>query len=125
MIKFLNSEHEQRYNECINKDRTNEQDHERIAMFYILSSDKDIYKRINQLYIFSENAINIDGFFKIRNELSSSSAKMVYLAYQLYNNFKYRDFDERDLTILDMFAGLDKDNFEVCCYALKLRFNIN
>ena len=67
MMKFLNSEHEQRYNECINRDRTNKQDHERKAMFYILSSDRDIYKRINELYIFSENRKDIK---EITNRLS-------------------------------------------------------
>ena len=57
--------------------------------------------------------------------MSSAYIKMVYLAYQLYNNFKYSDFDRKDLSIIDILAGLDKDNFDVCCYALKIRFNNN
>lgn len=125
MIKFLNEEHKKRYEECIEKDKTFINDNERKGMFYILSSNEDIYKKINDLYDFTSRAISFEKFFKAEGELSSAYIKMVYLAYQLYNNFKYSDFDRKDLSIIDILARLDKDNFDVCCYALKIRFNNN
>lgn len=125
MIKFLNEEHKKRYEKCIEKDKTFINDNERKGMFYILSSNEDIYKKINDLYDFTSRAISFEKFFEVEGELSSAYIKMVYLAYQLYNNFKYSDFDRKDLSIIDILAGLDKDNFDVCCYALKIRFNNN
>lgn len=119
---FKDNEHKIRYENYLIKDGTYINDVERNSMFYILSSDESIHKRIKKIYNFKHRNIEIDGFLEIRNELNSAATKMVYLAYQLYNNFRYSNHDIKDMTILDMLSGLDEENFEVCMRAIRIRF---
>lgn len=123
-MEFLNNEHKERYYEYIERDKTSDFDIERKSMFYILSSDDSIYNRIDLLYDFTDHSISFESYFKIQNLLSSSHSKMVYLAYQLYNNFKLQDFDRKELTITEIFGALDEENFKVCINALNMRFKI-
>ena len=123
-MEFLNNEHKEKYYEYIERDKTSDFDVERKSMFYILSSDESIYNRIHSLYDFTDHSILFESYFKIKNLLSSSHSKMVYLAYQLYNNFKLQDFDRKELTITEIFGALDEENFKVCINALNMRFKI-
>ena len=50
---------------------------------------------------------------------------MLSLGLNLYNNFKYRDFDLSDYSTLELFSGLDKYNFELCIRALRIRFDMS
>lgn len=48
--------------------------------------------------------------------LCSSSTKLIKLAFNLFNGDNKAD-------VLNTFSGLDKDNFNLCLQAIKIRFN--
>ena len=125
MIKFINDEHKERFNKCIEHDRTYEYDFERKSLFYILSGNDDLYIRIEDIYDFEDRNINLDFILNKSHELSSAARKMLSLGLNLYNNFKYRDFDLSDYSTLELFSGLDKYNFELCIRALRIRFDMS
>ena len=125
MIKFLNNEHKERFNKCIEQDRTYEYDFERKSLFYILTGNDDLYRRIEDIYDFDDRSINLDVILNKSHELSSAARKMLSLGLNLYNNFKYIDFDLSDYSTLELFSGLDKYNFELCIRALRIRFDMN
>ena len=125
MIKFLNNEHKERFNKCIEQDGTYEYDFERKSLFYILTGNDDLYRRIEDIYDFYDKSINLDFILKKGHELSSACRKMLSLGLNLYNNFKYIDFDLSDYSTLELFSGLDKYNFELCIRALRIRFDMS
>lgn len=113
-MKFLNSIHEDRFNELVDKSRIATWDIERKALFYILSGNEDLYFKSNFLYDFSENIICTEHEL----DLSGGMHKLVYLGFHLYN-FNYKE----DITIMDIFSNLDSVNFELALNAIKIRFN--
>ena len=125
MIKFINDEHKERFNKCIEQDGTYEYDFERKSLFYILTGNDDLYIRIENIYNFNDRSINFEVILNKSHELSSAARKMLSLGLNLYNNFKYRDFDLSDYSTLELFSGLDKDNFELCIRALRIRFDMS
>ena len=125
MIKFLNNEHKERFNKCIEQDGTYEYDFERKSLFYILSGNDDLYRRIEDIYDFDDRSINLDVILNKSHELSSAARKMLSLGLNLYNNFKYKDFNSSDYSTLELFAGLDEFNFELCIRALRIRFDMS
>ena len=125
MIKFLNNEHKERFNKCIEQDGTYEYDFERKSLFYILTGNDDLYRRIEDIYDFDDKSINLDFILKKGHELSSACRKMLSLGLNLYNNFKYIDFDLSDYSTLELFSGLDKYNFKLCIRALRIRFDMS
>lgn len=125
MIKFINNEHKERFNKCIEQDGTYEYDFERKSLFYILTGNDDLYRRIEDIYDFYDKSINLDFILKKGHELSSACRKMLSLGLNLYNNFKYIDFDLSDYSTLELFSGLDKYNFELCIRALRIRFDMS
>jgi len=115
-ISFLNGIHEARFNECIKRDETGSGDVERIALFYILSGNSDIWsKGIDNIYCFKENGIKINSLKKLF--LCSSSNKLVKLAFNLYNGIATKNMDPRSL-----FSSLDNDNLQLVINSLKIRF---
>ena len=115
-ISFLNEVHKARFNECIKRDETGSGDVERIALFYILSGNSDIWsKGIDNIYCFKENGIKINSLKKLF--LCSSSNKLVELAFNLYNGFATKNMDPRSL-----FSSLDSDNLQLVLNSLKIRF---
>ena len=93
MIKFINDEHKERFNKCIEQDGTYEYDFERKSLFYILTGNDDLYIRIENIYNFNDRSINFEVILNKSHELSSSARKMLSLRLNLYNNYIYRDFD--------------------------------
>ena len=107
------TEHEERYFELLEKDNTSRTDLERYSLFYILANS-DIFSKIDYIYDFKNHWIKIDCFEK--TDFSSTSKKMVELAFNLYNGNPAPD----PLTI---FGGLDDDNFQICLNAISIRFS--
>lgn len=113
-MKFLNQDHEIRYKSLIRKDMTSDYDFEKIAMFYILSGNTDIWnKGIEKFYDFTEHGITPDKLKKI--DLCTSSKALINLAYQPYvGNNKY--------TINDIFKSLNADNAQLAFNAIEIRY---
>lgn len=107
--------HTENFNELIKRDRTAATDVERLAMFTVFSND-DLFQKVHALYDFKEHSIKPEALENGEVDLSSSSLKLVKLAYNLFNGYYAAD-------VLDTFAGLDDDNFNLCIQAIRIRFN--
>lgn len=107
--------HKDRFDLLLKKDGTHPRDVERKAMFYILSGNLDLYKKIDHIYDFKENSIKPECLESQDVDFSSSSQKLIKLAFNLYNGFPAE--------VLDTFYLLDEDNFRIAINAIKLRFN--
>lgn len=107
------TEHDERYFGLLEKDNTNPTDLERKSLFYILAN-ADIFSKVDYIYDFNTHWIKTDYFEK--TDFSSSSKKMVELAFNLYNGNPSPD-------PLRIFSGLDDDNFQICLNAILIRFS--
>lgn len=105
---YKDFDHKKRLLELLLKDNTNIDDLERMSLFYIASSNIDLFNKFtNYLYNFKDHWIVPGGLNEV--DLSSSQIKLIYLGFNLYNNY----YDENDrMTILDTFSGLDRDYFQ-------------
>jgi hypothetical protein len=101
--------------ELVKKDGMSKNDLERLSMFYILSSNNDLYSKINYIYDFDKRSIRPDCLEDDNVDFCSSSRKLIRLAFNLYNGFSAE--------VLNTFAGLDDNNFEIALNSLKIRFN--
>lgn len=116
---FLSEEHKNRFMECIAKDKTFNDDVERMALFFILSGNNDIWaKGVNSFYDFNNHSIKLS---LGKMHLSSSSKVLINLAFNLYNGYKPRG----GIAPVDMFSSLDNSNSLLVFNALKLRFRRN
>ena len=107
--------HSENFNELIKRDKTSATDVERLAMFKVFSND-DLFQNVHALYDFKEHSIKPESLENGEVDLSSSSLRLVKLAYNLFNGYQAAD-------VLDTFAGLDEYNFELCIEAIRIRFN--
>ena len=105
------------YTELLIKDKTSETDVERKALFLIFSTD-DLFRKVTHLYDFKEHSIKPESLENGEVDLSSSSRKLVKVAYNLYNGHYESD-------VLDTFAGLDDQNADLVIQAIKIRFNLD
>lgn len=87
------------------------------ALFYILASNEQLRKNINELYNFDERYIKVDGL-----QLSfqtSSSTSLILLAFNLYNGY----VDEENAACSApsrLFFNLDFQNKKIALEAIKI-----
>lgn len=106
-----------RYQQLIERSGATPGDLERRALFHIISGNDDLYKNVNSLYDFEENVILTDCLEGDRDVyLSSSSRKLVKLAYHLYNGY--------EASVLEVFSGLGDADAKLAIEAIKIRFDI-
>lgn len=108
-------QHEDRLKVLLKRDGTHEKDIERKALFYILSGNIDLYKKVNSIYDFEDNSIKSECLESEDVDFCSSSRNLIKLAYNLYNGYS--------ADVLETFAVLDEDNFDIAMKAIKIRFN--
>lgn len=104
---------EERFNKLMERDQTSPNDSERKALFYILSGNEDLYKKVTSIYDFDNHWIKSDCFEKV--DFSGGAYRMVQLAFNLYNGSPAPD-------PLELFSSLDQYNFRICINAIFLRF---
>lgn len=103
---------DERYNELLMRDKTNDRDIERKGLFYILAGNDDLFNKVNHLYDFEEHSIKpecLEGGL-----LSLVETSLVTLAFSHYNGFPC---DTQDLLY-----PLDDDNFNLAINSMKLRY---
>ena len=103
------------YQKILEKAKVPEGDLERKSLFYILANNNDLYYKINAIYDFEDNSIKSECLENGEVDLCSSSRKLIKLAYNLYNGY--------GADVLETFAVLDEDNFDLAIKAIKIRFN--
>lgn len=113
--KYLYS-FEDRFNDLLNRDNTQEQDIERKSLFYIIAGYEDLYKKVNYIYDFQDHSIFPDCLENEKVDFSSTSQKLIKLGFNLYNGNPSYD-------ILTTFSSLDDNNFNLAINAIKYRFN--
>lgn len=116
-MRFLNTEHENKLMELIQRDGTHPTDKERISLLYILSGNDDLYVKSRSVYDFGMHQIIPDCLNGGNVDLCSSSKALIRLGYNLYNS--YQDSDTSPISIL---SGLDEDNYFLATESLGVRF---
>ena len=113
--KMVKEKKDLRYQQLIERSGATPGDLERRALFHIISSNDELYSNVDSIYDFNENVIRtecLDGEVYI----SSSSRKLIKLAYHLYNGY--------ETSVLEVFSGLDDNNARLAIEAIKIRFDI-
>ncbi len=118
-MKFLDKQHEQNYNQMLQRDNTYPTDNERCAMFYILSGNKDLISKVNHIYDFEDHSIRPNCLDSKWVDLSSSFKSLVRLAFNLYNN--YIDDHTSPLSLL---YNLDDRNYTLALNSINTRFGM-
>ncbi|WP_052487854.1 DUF6075 family protein [Gordoniibacillus kamchatkensis] len=116
MYQFLTSEHESRFEELCKRDNTHSKDIERRSLFYVISGNESLYRNVDSIYDFEENAIRLEAF----NEpfLTGGTRSLIDLAFNLYNAAS------TECSVHHLFSALDKRNSMLAIEAIKLRFQI-
>ena len=104
-----------RYQQLLERSDATPGDLERKALFHIIVGNDELYSNVNSIYDFKENIILTES---LEGEiyLSSSSRKLLKLAYHLYNGY--------ETSVLEVFSGLTDDDARLAIEAIKIRFDI-
>lgn len=116
-MKFQNREHESNLIRLMLKDKSNPKDMERLAMFYILAGNSDLYSKVNQIYDFDEHLIKLECLADRSVDLCSSARALVKLGFNLYNSYEDKNF-----TPMDILSNLDSDNYSLAMESINVRF---
>ena len=118
---FLSVEHKERFYNLVETSKCYITDSERLAVFFILAGNDDLYMKRDSIYDFN-NSWHIGGCINPQcfetTDFSSGVYKLVNLAFNLYNNY-----NENDKTLLDLFSGLDGKNFKLALNSIIVRFS--
>src|SRR5699024_11151407 len=105
---------DERLIELLKKDKINDNDNERKAMFTIFAGNDELYSKIDDLYDFEERGININAFEEV--DLSSGTYQLVKLAFNLY-------VCQNEANVAEVFRSLDSENYKLAKKAIDVRFN--
>lgn len=125
-MEFIDEDHEEKFNALMKNDNARDTDAERKALFYIISGNEELYFQRDKIYNFKSHQIGLENYIEGKIMLSGGTNRMLYLGYHLYNGFNFERIDENkkdyDLSINDIFSGLDINGYKVCTNALHIRF---
>ncbi len=116
-MTFHNREHESNLIRLMLKDKSNPKDMERLAMFYILAGNSDLYSKVNQIYDFDEHLIKLECLTNRSVDLCSSARELVKLGFNLYNGYEDENF-----TPMDILSNLDSENYSLAIESFNVRF---
>jgi len=114
---FIGSAHREQYGNMVLEDGMFFGDRERASLFYIISGNKDLYKKRRYIYNSDEHCIKrcIDN----KNvDFSSGMRSLIRLGFNLYNGWS-----DEYTTPINLFGSLDEQNLELAENALQIRFN--
>jgi len=115
--KMVKDKKDLRYQQLLELSGATPGDLERQALFHIISRNDELYSNVDSIYDFNENVIRtecLEGDSDVY--LSSSSRKLIKLAYHLYNGY--------EASVSEVFSGLDDNNARLAIEAIKIRFDI-
>lgn len=98
-------------------------DKERMALFYIISGNDDLFESRYAIYDFKSDyspygTIRLDCFET--TDFSSGVRKLLLLAFNLYNGYNQSD---TNMTPVGLLLGLDKENLRLAYEAMQFRFS--
>jgi hypothetical protein len=113
---FTHSFHRSRYNKLASVSGLRDCDWERMALFYIISGNEDLYVKKKAIYDFYDNSIMPECLTTDKVDFCSSSKALIRLGFNLYNG--YIDANTNPLLLL---CGLDSKNLFIAYQAILLR----
>lgn len=116
-MKFQNRNHESNLIRLLLKDKSNPKDMERLAMFYILAGNSDLYLKANQIYDFDEHLIKLECLIDRGVDLCSGTRALVKLGFNLYNGYEDENF-----TPMDILSNPDSENYFLAMESFDVRF---
>jgi hypothetical protein len=116
-MNFLNNNHEYKFNKLADEASLKSYDNERIALFYIISGNNDLFKKKEYIYNFKNNVAKIFYFKKLNVDFCTSSKSLIRLGFNLFNG--YSDRYTNPLTLLYPLSGT---NYNLAINAIKIRF---
>lgn len=116
MMIFYDNTHQTFYHECLTHAHVSPHDVERKSLFYLLSLMDDLRLHIHEIYDFEDNSILPSGLSAAFQ--TSGTKALTFLAFNLYNGY------EMPLSLLEVFAPLDRDLFPYLYEAINIRFNL-
>lgn len=105
-IDFISNEHQKRFEELIEKDRTSIGNNERRQLFYVIAGCDDLWKVKDKIYDYDPR------YF------SSSLLNIYCRSLHLYN------FHRKDIPTADL-SGLDREHKKIAVNALCIYFGID
>lgn len=114
---FLNPVHEENFLSLLYLDNTYPSDHERLALFFILSGVPYLSERARQFYDFRLHQLKDSPDKLIGPHMSSGIRSLLILGCNLYNGYH-----GCDTSPLRLFWNLDSENTLLALGALKIRF---
>ena len=113
-IDFISNEHQKRFEELIEKDRTSIGNNERRQLFYVIAGCDDLWKVKDKIYDFTNHEL---GMYDPRH-LSSSLLNIYRRSLHLYN------FHRKDIPTADL-SGLDREHKKIAVNAMCIYFGID
>ena len=108
--------HKTHFQKLLEEDNTYPSDAERIALFYIISGNSDLYGKRSYIYDFKKRGIKKC----LQNEdvdFSSSMKSLIRLGFNLYNGYT-----DNFTSPAKLFYSLDEDNQRLALNAISIRF---
>lgn len=104
-----------RFMNLIKRDNTSKDDIERIALFYIIAENDDLYNKVDAIYDFDEKGITPYLAVEANSiyDFCGSSINLIKIAYNLYNGYP--------ADILGSLYNLDKNNYDIALNAINIR----
>lgn len=106
---------EEKLSKLLEQDNTRINDIERKSLFYVIAGSNDLYSKVNHIYDFKDHSIKPGCLESTEVDFSSSSLKLIKLAFNLFNSYP--------ADVMDTFYLLDDKCFKLALNAIKLRFN--
>jgi hypothetical protein len=116
-IVILSSQKEW-YDQLLKEDGTHPDDRERMALFFVISGNRDLYQKRSFIYNFKKHHI-LDCLSSQEVDFSSGSKALIRLGFNLYNGYK----DEYSSPFSLMYH-LDGENRRLALDAIAIRFSI-
>jgi hypothetical protein len=115
-LSFSTSIHKTQFQNLLKEDNTYPSDTERIALFYIISGNNDLYRKRSYIYDFRNHGIKKclqnDGV-----DFSSGMKSLIRLGFNLYNGY-----EDNSTSPASLFYSLDEDNRIIALNAISIRF---
>lgn len=112
-------ENKDNFIELISRDNTNDEDIERIALFYIIAENEDLYSNVEGIYNFEKHGITpyIALSENGRYDFHGSSRSLLKIAYNLYDGYP--------ADILGTLYNLDENDYRIALNAINIRLRGN
>ncbi|MGV8150044.1 MAG: DUF6075 family protein [Alkaliphilus sp.] len=119
-MKFKDYSHWNKYRKLTEADMMHPHDTDRKPLFYIMSSNDDLFNKSHFIYNFSENYINLDCLDSSKVDFCSSSKALIRLGFNLYNGYT-----DKHTSPVEIFYNLEEKNHDIAKAAIDIKFGMS